>query len=493
MRDANFHRLPIILCAILVLGCSKESRITTQSQLALRSYTIGVSQWEKFYYPEAQRTFDDAIRLDSNFAMAWARLAFVDEGTQNSTKAKQDIAHAMSLLKSVTEYEQMFIRLQNYRLSFSNSQAAALADSMLRLYPSEREVHLIRGNLYEINKSFDEAIRSYKRAIEIDTGYALAVMSLGYAYSAIGEQEQAVAQMERYIRLVPDAADPRASFADILMRVGRYDEALEQYQKSLELKPDYWYSANQIGSICAQEGRLREAEEQFHKGMASLPESPQLKATHLAIDANLNLLRGLFKDAAHQFEEALEMDPSNSEAAYGLVNALRKLRDFKRAHEMLVNIQAELERRNLLGSQYMLKYNLVKSRLLLDEGELALARALCDTAFEYTTALSRAPVFQEIAEIDLRSSQYEGVFDACEEALRVNPNYPDALLTLVKAYHARGDTAMTREIGGRLLEFWKNADADYLNLHDLRQMLGVKRRPPASSANTSGMVAMQSQ
>lgn len=493
MKDAKLHRLPVFLLQILVLGCSKEPHITTQSQQALRSYTIGVSQWEKFYYPEAQRAFGDAIRLDSNFAMAWARLAFVDEGTQNSAKANQDIAHAMSLLKSVTKYEQMFIRLQNDRLNFSNREAAALADSMLHLYPDEQEIHLIRGNLYELNKNVDEAIRSYRRAIRIDTSYALAVMSLGYAYSSAGEQEKAVEEMERYIRLVPDAADPRASFADILMRVGRYDEALEQYQKSLELKPDYWYSANQIGSICAQEGRLKEAEEQFHKGMSSLPESPQLKATHLAIDGNLNLLRGLFEDAAHQFEEALQIDSTNSEAAYGLVNAFRKLKDFKRAHELLVNIQAELERRNLLGSQYMLKYNLVKSRLLLDEGELAMARALCDTAFEYTTALTRGPVFQQIAEIDLRARQYEGVFDACEEALRVNPNYPEALLTLVKAYHARGDTAMTGEIGGRLLEFWKNADAGYLNLHDLRQLLGVKRLVPASPANASKMVAMQGQ
>jgi tetratricopeptide (TPR) repeat protein len=482
----------LVTLSLLIVGCSKEPQITTHSQQALQFYKVGVAQWEKFYYPEAQYAFDEAIRLDSNFAMAWARRAMVAEGTQNHAKARQDIAASMSLLGSVTEYEQMFIRLQNDRLNYSNSEAAALADSMLKLYPNDRELHLIQGNLYEMNKNVDDAIRSYRRAIRIDTSYALAVMSLGYAYSSIGEQEKAVDQMERYIRMVPDAADPRASFADILMRVGRYDEALDQYKKSLELKPDYWYSANQIGGIYAQEGRLKKAAEQFQKGMESLPESQELKATHLAINGELNILRGAFKEAVAQFEEALRIDSLNSEAAYGLVIGFRKLKEFKRAHEVIGGIHAELERRNLLSSQHMLKYNLAKSRLLLDEGEFAGARALCDTAFEYTTALTRGPVFQQIAEIDLRSRQYEGVFDACEEALRVNPNYPEALFTLTKAYHARGDSAMTREIGGRLLDFWKNADPDYVNLQDLRKLLGTKSPASLPAGTVSGMVAAQS-
>ena len=52
-------------------------------------------------------------------------------------------------------------------------------------------------------------------------------MSLGYAYSRVGELEKAAVQMQKYIRLAPDAADPRASYADILVYIGRYDEALD--------------------------------------------------------------------------------------------------------------------------------------------------------------------------------------------------------------------------------------------------------------------------
>lgn len=462
----------LLLFALASLsGCSGDRRITVHSQEALKSYNIGVSQWERFYYVEALSAFDDAIHADSNFALAWARRAVLYDALQNRARALDDIAHAMTLLPSITEYERFFIRLQDHRLTFATKEAMELVDSMAHIYPEEKEVHLIRGGLYEFNKKYEDAIRSYKQAIDIDTSYALAVMSLGYAYSTVGEQGHAVSQMERYIRLAPDAADPRASFADILLRVGRYDEALEQYQKSLELKPDYWYSANQVGLICMIRGRLKAAEEQFHKGLAALPQSGQLQATHYAVDGNLNLLRGRYKEAIEQHREALLLDSTNSEAAYGLVNAFRKLKNFNRAHEVLGRIHLELERRNQASSQFMLRYDLTLSRLLLDEGETEMAHAFCDSALEFTTALSRGPVFQQIAEIDVRVRRYEDAFDACEEALRVNPNSPEALLTLLKAYRGKGDALMTKEIGGRLLEFWKDADPDFVTLHELQQLL----------------------
>jgi tetratricopeptide (TPR) repeat protein len=481
-------KFTILLLLISFLGCSKETHITTQSTRALEAYTTGVTQWEKFYYSEAVQAFDEAIHLDSNFAMAWARRAFLDEATQNRAKAKEDMDRALALLSSVTPFEQMFIRLQNYRLSYANKRAADLADSMLHLFPEEKEIYLIKGGLYELSKNFEDAIRAYERAIEIDTSYAIAIMSLGYAYSTTGQQAKAVDQMEHYIRLVPDAADPRASFADILLRIGRYDDALEQYQKSLLLKPDYWYSANQIGTIYMTKGRLKAADEQFHKAIAALPQSPQLKANHLAVDGHLNLLRGLYKEAAQQYRDALSLDSTNAEAAYGLLNAFRKLKDLKHAVEVLGGIRTELMRRNLLQSQYMLGFYLAKSRLLLDKEDIAGARTACDSALEFSTPLSRGPVFRQIAEINLRQQDYEDAFDACEEALRVNPNSPEPLFTLVKVYHAKGDAAMTKGIGGRLLEFWKDADPDFLNLRELQQMLGT-RRTPSSASSLSPMIA----
>jgi tetratricopeptide (TPR) repeat protein len=466
----------LVLGAMTLGGCARERHITTGSDQAREAYVRGVDLWQKFYYSEAASAFDEALHLDSSFALAWTRRAQLNTATRNRERSLADISRALALLPYVTPFEQRFIRLQDYALRNADREAVGLADSMIALYPDDAELYLIRGTLHESGKDMDDAIRCYRQATEVDTGFALAVMSLGYAYSTVGNQDRAIEQMERYIRLAPDAADPRASFADILMRVGRYDEAFDQYTQSLALKPDYWYSMNQIGTIYMVKGRLKEAEDQFHKGLAHLPESRQLSATHLALDANLNILRGAYENALEQNEQALEMDPENLDAASGKVNALRKLRALPQAREALGNFRRELEKENLHHSRSMLSYYLLSSRLSLDEGDAVSALAACDSALEYATALTRGPIFRQIAEIRSKLSEFEEALDACEEALQINPNNPDALLTLVRVYTAQGDRSMARAIGTRLLEFWKDADPDYEPLREVRTLLGMKQR-----------------
>jgi hypothetical protein len=39
-------------------------------------------------------------------------------------------------------------------------------------------------------------------------------------------------------------------------------------------------------------------------------------------------------------------------------------------------------------------------------------------------------------------------------------------------YHATGDTSLTKGIGERLLDLWKNADSDFQPLIELKKLLG---------------------
>jgi len=464
-----------LVLAIVLAGCTREQKITTSSPEALRCYNEGVDRWKNFYYQEAKSVLDSAISLDSTFAMAWARLALVDEGMRNEAQSKLHIERARRYSSNASRREQLFINMWYHKINYTFKEAVTAADSLIALSPEDAEAHAFRGIMYEEAKDFEAAIRSYERATKVDTGYAPAVMSLGYAYSTMGEQSKAIAQMKRYIRMAPTAADPRASYADLLLRVGMYEEALSQYTKSLELKPDYWYSINQIGNVYIIQGRLREAEEQFHKGLTLLLQSQQLESSHLSADATLNVLRGDYPRAIEQYIRALTIDSTNSGPAYGLVNAFIQMKKFKEADATISRIRVELDRRNLGESQAMLGFFLARARFLTAQGQLMEALAVCDSALDHSSPLTRGVVYRQVAEIRLEQRQYEDAFDACEEALRANPNNPDALLTLMKVYHAKGDLRMTHEIGGRLLEFWKNADADFRHLGDVKKMLAGNR------------------
>ena len=463
----------ILLCSGVLAGCGHEKKLTTSSPEAARLYHEGVAYWERFYYAEAKASFEHALGYDSTFAMARCRLAMIDAATGNLAAAQDQMARAMRLSAPVTQREQLFISMWHHHLNYDNARAADAADSLLRLYPDEKEAYLFRGSLYEeMEKNLDAAIGFYQKAVDADSNYAQAVMSLGYAYSSLGDQQKGLEQMQRYIRLAPDAADPRASYADLLVRAGRYDEALEQYQKSLELKPDYWYAIRETGNVYAILGRLEEAAQELHASLRLLPGGPSIEAQHLLVDGQLNMLRRKYEDAAEEFRGALRIDSLNFSAHEALTYALGKLKKFPECREALAQISAELKTRHLLNSIAMVPYHLARAAVLTDEGSYADALAACDSAMEYAPPLTRADVARQKAETHFAQGALEEAIDDCDQALEVNPNRPIVLLTLAKVYHRKGDIRMTVEIGSKLLALWAGADKDFEDRNELLRLLG---------------------
>jgi tetratricopeptide (TPR) repeat protein len=473
-------RIPKILILLLVTltacslfsGCSDEPKISTSSPEALKWYKEGKLLSDKFYYREAEEAITKAIAADSLFAMAWVQRAVISFQSGDENAAKVSIARALKLSNTASSSEQLVARMWQNRVNYANAEAATFADSIIHRYPTILDAYLVRGQLYELSKNSDAAIKIYTRAVQIDSTYAPCVMSLGYAYSSLGEFDRAFAYMERYIRLLPKDADPRASYADILLRAGRYELALGQYRASLDLKPDYWYSVQKIGEVYAILGRLTAAEEQYRRALELLPHSGRTPVARLTIDGRFNFLRGKYEDALSQFTKASSLDTTAFEAAMGMVRCLSKLKRFDEADGAISGIHAELSRRNLLQSPAMAGFNLYRAVTLKERGEFDQALAACDEALQFASPLDRVGIYNEIADLHLRQKDYELALDACEEALSLNPNSPGTLLTLLKVYSAKGDPRMVREIGGGLMKLWADADPDYILLKEARVALG---------------------
>lgn len=476
-----YSRSTAWLVIFLLSSCTESPKLTTNSPEALKWYNDGVHQFENFYYVEAKNSFDKALQLDSNFAMASARLAYLHVRNGNESDAKAEIARALQVSVNATKREQLFIRLLDHIIHFRNADAAAVADTLIDRYPKDAEIFVLRGNLCELNKRHDRALEFYQRAVRTDTAYGPAAMSLGYAYSGRGDFDRAIQEMERYIRLSPNAADPRASFADVLLRAGRYEEALQQYQRSLEFKPDYWYSIGRIGDVYMIMGRLKNAETQFDLAMTKMVLNNQVRASHLTTKAILQMRRGEYTDAVRLCEQSLALDSLNIRAAYIKVRAFARLGKFDEAEQYIDFIRNEITRRNLGESMAMLEFYGLRAHLYRYQGRVEEAVAACDSAMEYGSELTRADIYHELAEIHLAEKDYESALDALEEALRYNPNAPSSLLTLTKVYKALGDKQMVQEIGGRLYDLWKNADPDFQPLLELKKLVsGARAQQPVA-------------
>jgi tetratricopeptide (TPR) repeat protein len=473
-----FHRPAVMLlaagCAALLAGCARDSRYTSASPEAIRLYQRGVTHWDNFYLGEALASLDSALQIDSSFALAWGRRGLVLNAMSRTADGQVSLDHALLHAAGATTREKLTIAVWDRMLRFDYAGAVAAADSLLHFYPEEKEAYLFRGELYEVaDKDYDAAVRYYLKAVEVDSTYARAVMSLGYAYSAMGLQKKGIPMMERYIRLNPTAADPHASLADLLVRAGKFDEAIDQYNQSLKIKPDYWYSFVQLGNVKLTLGRLKEAEQDYRRWIAIAGPGSGMRSLQFAIEGHLALARRRYGEAEESFRAGIGQDSTNMSAVIGLVEALANLKNFPGADRAINDLEREIRRRNLLHSTAMVNLHVMRARVLAAEGKYQDALSSCDSALAYSVVQTRAGIDRQIAEIQFVRGEYDLALDACSDALDISPNAPKVLLLLTRIYQKTGDAGMTGEIGHHLLDIWRDADPDFADKNDLLRLLGM--------------------
>jgi serine/threonine-protein kinase len=106
-------------------------------------------------------------------------------------------------------------------------RAREAVDAALLIDPSLAEAHTTRAWLaFAVERNWQSAERSFRRALELNGGYATAHQWHGEFLAALGRFDEAFAAMERARELDPLALMPQAIHGWVLYLAGRYDEAI---------------------------------------------------------------------------------------------------------------------------------------------------------------------------------------------------------------------------------------------------------------------------
>jgi eukaryotic-like serine/threonine-protein kinase len=154
--------------------------------------------------------------------------------------------------------------------------ARAAALRALELDPRSSEAHashaMIRG-MYDWE--WNEAEALYRRAVELNPGYATARHWLGLDLLAIlGRFAEAHDEIEVARQLDPLSLSIMEGKPYLLMLERRYDEALEGYRRVMELDPRFSRAYTGMGRTLLQVGRFTEAMGMLEKGRALAGETP---------------------------------------------------------------------------------------------------------------------------------------------------------------------------------------------------------------------------
>jgi Putative Zn-dependent protease, contains TPR repeats len=254
----------------------------------------------------------------------------------------------------------------------------------------------------------EEAIASYRQAIEQNPNFYLSHHNLGEALAKLDRWDEAVTSYDRAIQLNPNSVWSYYNLGEALAKLCRWDEAIASYHRAIELSPDFYTFYTSLGEALCKQGRRPEAATFYCQAAEFLVKqqrwdeakncySQAIKLNPSVKDDYPNLAETLTKQrqlevAIATTSKSIDIDPDSAESYCQLGNLLaqqnRRIEaiesykkalalnfDLEEAHSSLINLlieQAELDqtkqKQNILSVELEALFNL--GNLLIQQGKL---------------------------------------------------------------------------------------------------------------------------
>jgi len=243
MRKVLFAVVALAICSGLLAvrpaaakPISGEISITSKSKEAVEAFKRGRDYVEDVRTVEALEQFNQAIKLDPDFALAHAYLG-------SSTPGKEGLVHierAASLAKELPEAEKTSIDILLAQRRGEEEKARSLRQSLATMAPNDWRVYAGLGEQLSGERKWNQAIAELRKAAVLNPSAGSVHNTMGYVYINMGNNDQAVESFQKYAELKPTEPNPQDSLAEALMAAGRFEEAEAAFRKAAEISPQFW-------------------------------------------------------------------------------------------------------------------------------------------------------------------------------------------------------------------------------------------------------------
>ena len=215
-----------------------------------------------------------------------------------------------------------------------------LLSQYVKKAPAEFDpIHLL-AVVYAFNLKHYEAIKYYKRALNLNPRDAQALSNLATSLNVIGNHQESLEAQEKAIKLDPNNADFWYNAGNILCDLGKFEESFKYYEKALNLNPYSDQTLNNYGKALLDLKRFSESINYFDQAIRLNPDF---------LECLINKGIGLkelkrFDEAIHCFDKALNLKPDYAEAwsNKGIVfSMLKKFDDAIRCFDEALNLKPD--------------------------------------------------------------------------------------------------------------------------------------------------------
>jgi len=271
----------------------------------------------KQQYNQAIAEGERAIALDSNYADSYADQAETLNSAGRPEEALRRVEQAMRLNP---HYPPLYLFELGfaYNLTGRHAEAVATLKEVISRSPNHLGAHVVLAYSYRLQwlsqqspaaQTLEPAVVAAQQALALNDSLHWSHIQLGYIYLYQQQYEQALAEMERAVALVPTEAVSYAALAEVLSCMGRVEDTLKAAAQALHLKPELVddHLAG-VGRAYAVAGRYAEAQAALQR---SLSRYPNRLPEHLMLAAVYSEL-GQTAEAQKEAAEVLRLNPNFS-------------------------------------------------------------------------------------------------------------------------------------------------------------------------------------
>jgi len=271
----------ILLSRFATTSSSPTAKRGTTNEEAYRLYLQGMYLANNRNAPDARKaveTLEQAVRLDPNYAQAWAGKAYAHRTVGNLgrsvntheeyQKSIEAINKALALDENLADaYSALCENKMYYEYDFDGAERAC--KRAIELNPDSSQAHEIYSRYLDSRGRFDEAIAEIKTAIDLEPTSLFSQRNYGVALYYTRRYTEAAAQFKRVIAMDEDFGTTYIWLSNTLHLKGDQAEAYEAWMKFLAFQQTDEETV-QISKTAYRtsgwQGVLRERVKRFDKG-----------------------------------------------------------------------------------------------------------------------------------------------------------------------------------------------------------------------------------
>jgi len=243
-------------------------------------------------------------------------------GAQLSERGDTDAAllmYSKAIQKSrevgFTKYAAVYYNMGNaYQKKDMLEDAVKAYKKAVQIRPEYKEVHNNLGKVYFTLERYNDALNEYETAIKIDLEFSYAYNNLGVLYNKLGRGDDAIAVYKKAISLDNKYGEAYYNLGNVYEGKRQYDLAMETYQIALKVDPTQIYAHNNLGTIYDKKGLIEDAIMEYHYAINADPKYP---FSHNNLGAAL-IKKGDIEGALVEFKKAVDLLPSQPDFHFNL-------------------------------------------------------------------------------------------------------------------------------------------------------------------------------